>query len=176
MKVSKFWTYVIGILCVIGGILLILNPYQSMSSLVFYVGLTMLITGIIRIVASIFIKSYFIPGSGFLSGVWNILFGIILMSDSEDALEVISLFLGLWFLVSAISNIISIIRYRKIYVDYLFLAKAILKLILGILVFVTPIVPAVLTGTVLGIVLIVIGVITIVTYKDDENIYKVKVK
>ena len=176
IKLKRIWTYLIGILCVIGGILFICNPNDSQSTLVFYFGLMIILTGILRIVLSIVIKSYFLPGSGFISGVWNILFGILLMANSSSAVEMIPLFLGLWLLVSAISNIISIYNFRRIYIDYWFLTKAILKLVLSILIFTAPDVSIILSGTVLGIALIVIGIITIISYKDDDNVYSVKVK
>ena len=50
------------------------------------------------------------------------------------------------------------------------------KLILGIIVFTTPIISIIFSGTILGIILIFVGVAIIISCVKTTNTYKVKIK
>lgn len=173
---KKIWTYIIGLLCIIGGIFLIVNPGQSISTLIYYVGLVLLATGILKILSSIINKKYFAPDSGFLSGIWNIIFGLILMFNQDLTMSIIPTFIGLWLIITALSNLIVMFNFRKTYLDTKRLITCIVKLIFGIVILTTPILLAVASGVLIGIILIFIGVWTIVSNIKNEKVYKVKVK
>ncbi len=176
---KKFWTYVIAILAIIGGIFLILKPEQSTSDIVYYIGLIMLIIGAFKVVASLINKdSIMLPGSFFFGGIINILFGIILMNNSSGVTKTLSIIIGLWLIINAASNLALVLNYKKNNnsIDTTFIVSNILKLILGIIVLTTPIMGVIFTGWVLGIILIIIGVGLIFNSNKTKKTYKVKVK
>ena len=89
---NNFWNYVLGILFILGGIVLIFKPNFSFQSLVYYVGVVLLITGIFRVIMSIIgHESFLLPGNYFLGGALNALFGIILMINKEAAVKAIEI-------------------------------------------------------------------------------------
>lgn len=173
---KKVWTYIIGVLCIVGGIFLVINPGQSISNLIYYCGVVLLVTGILKILSSIINKRYFVPDSSFLSGVWNVIFGLILMFNQELTLSVIPIFIGLWLIITSLSNLIVMFNFRKTYLDTKRLITCILKLIFGIVVLTTPVLLAVLSGVFIGIILVLVGVWTMVSNLKVSKVYKVKVK
>ena len=51
---KKIWNFIIGLVLIIGGAILLVNPEQSFSKLVFFVGIVLLLTGIIKIIYAFF--------------------------------------------------------------------------------------------------------------------------
>lgn len=171
---KKVWTYIVGILLIVGGVLLFLSPEQTLNNLIYYFGLILLITSIVKILSMLINKlgSYFYFGS-----ILNLLFGIILMNNSDMTLRLISIFIGIWLILSASSGLIVILNLKgRNTIDNSLLATNILKLILGIIVLVVPSITSIFTGVLLGIILILIGIYTIFNDKKTTNVYKVKIK
>lgn len=173
---KKVWTYIIGFLCVFGGILLILHPDQSISALIHYVGIVLFLTGVVKILSAIISKKYFVPESSFLSGVWNFIFGLILMYNNALTMSIVPTFIGIWLIITSLSSLIVMFNFRKTYLDTKRLFTCIFKLIVGIIVLTTPVLLAVLSGVLIGIVLVLIGIWTIVSNLKQDKVYKVKVK
>lgn len=176
---KKIWTYIIAILCIIGGVYLIIKPTLSFETLVYYIGLVLLLTGIIKVLASLIIKeSFLLPGNYFFGGILNGLFGIILMNNKSTAVNIISTIIGLWLIISGVSGLALILNLKrnKNIIDNNLLITNILKLILGIIVLTTPIITIVFTGWVLGLILILVGIIMIINSFKNNKIYKVKIK
>lgn len=173
---KKIWTYIIGALCILGGIVLIINPTKSLSSLVYYIGLVILISGVLGIISSIINKNYISENSYFISGIWNAIFGIILMVNKEATIKLIPTFLGIWLIITSLSNLIVAFINRNNYIDIKQILTNVAKLILGIVVFTTPIISIIFSGTILGIILIFVGVAIIISCVKITNTYKVKIK
>ncbi len=176
---KKIWTYIIAILCIIGGVYLIIKPTLSFETLVYYIGLVLLLTGIIKVLASLIIKeSFLLPGNYFFGGILNGLFGIILMNNKSTAVNIIPTIIGLWLIISGVSGLALILNLKrnKNIIDNNLLITNILKLILGIIVLTTPIITIVFTGWVLGLILILVGIIMIINSFKNNKIYKVKIK
>lgn len=176
---KKIWTYVIAILCILGGVYLIIKPEQSFSNVVYYVGLAILIAGILKIISSLFNKeSILMPGNYFFTGVINTLFGIILMSNSHATIKIIPIFVGIWLILSGTSGLAAIINLGRNNNKFnnQDLIINIVKLILGIIVLTTPIISIIFTGWIIGIILVGTGVYLIFNSLKDRKIYKVKVK
>lgn len=176
---KKIWTYIIAILCIIGGIFLIVEPEQSTADIVYYIGLIMLIIGIFKVIASLINKStILLPGSYFFGGAINVLFGIILMNNTTGVTKTLSIIIGLWLIFNAISNIALVLNYKKNNntIDTTFIVSNTLKLVLGIIVLTTPIMGIILSGVILGIILVVIGIGIIINANKGKKVYKVKVK
>lgn len=175
---KKVWTYIIGILLIICGGLLIIKPERSFSQLVYYLGIAILVTGILKIIESFVNKEKLVfPQDSFINGALNVLFGIILMTNTHTTLKIIPTFIGIWLILKAIFTLGAVVNYKKTKdINYPLLANGIIKLILGIIILTTPIITIVFTGVVLGILLIVVGVFVIINYYRNEGTYKVKVK
>lgn len=175
---KKIWNFIIGLLLIVCGAVLLVNPEQSFSKLVFFIGIVLLITGVIKIIYAFVNRDYvYLPGNVFMSGFLNTLFGFVLIFNPDTTTKIISIFIGLWLLSTSLSSLVLLLNIRsKDYFSQTMLVTSILKLIIGLLVLVTPIISVLFTGIFLGVFLIVIGICTIFNYKNEEKIYKVKVK
>ena len=175
---KNFWNYVISFLCIIGGIYFILKPNYTFSSLVYYLGLIILVIGIIKILYSLLNKeNNFSLGNSFWSGIINIIFGIILMVNKQGIQSMISSILGIWLIISSTSNLVLFFnKTNRTSVDVRYLVKTILKLILGIIVITTPIITFIFVGWVLGVILVAIGIGNLINIYQKRNVYKVKIK
>lgn len=176
---NNFWNYVLGILFILGGIVLIFKPNFSFQSLVYYVGVVLLITGIFRVIMSIIgHESFLLPGNYFLGGALNALFGIILMINKEAAVNLIPTILGLWLIISGVSGLALVINGKRVtkQINSRYLIENILKLVLGIIIMTTPIITVIFVGWVLGIILIIVGIAIIYNAYTSKNVYKVKIK
>lgn len=176
---ENLWNYILGILCILGGIILIVQPNVSFQNLVYYVGLILFITGAFKAIISIVRKENFLlPGNFFLGGIFNIIFGIILMNGKAFTVNLIPRILGIWLIVVASSGIALVINGKRITnkTDKRYLMENILKLIFGIIILTTPIITVVFVGWVLGIILILVGISIIYNAYQEKNIYKVKIK
>ena len=164
---KKTWTYVLGALLIAFGVMFILSPAETFENIVLIAGIILIILSSVRIITSV--KN----NSSYTSSIIGLVFGLILIVNREAAVKVIPVLLGIWLFVSGLSSWLYLM---KINYDKKQITKAILKTILGAITLILPIVPVVATGIVLGIILILSGVSTITNAKDDEVIYKVKVK
>jgi Uncharacterized conserved protein len=173
---KKIWTYIISALAIIGGIFLIIKPEQSFANLIYYIGIVILVTGILKLLSSLINKSYLIPESSVLGGIVNIIFGIILMTNASLSVKIIPTFISIWLILGSIINLLLMFKFKKTYFSEKYLISNIFKLIIGIIVLTTPIISIIFTGTILGIILILIGLFTLFNTKKDTKIYKVKVK
>lgn len=174
---KKIWTYIIGILLIVCGAFLIVKPEQSFSTLVYYAGLAILIVGIIRLISTMINKDEINTTDSFVNGGLNILLGLILMVANDITAKVVSMFIGIWLILKAITTLSAVANYKKSNtIDTHVVATGIIFLILGIIVLTTPIITIIFTGILLGIILIVIGVFTILKYYKNDTTYSVKVK
>lgn len=176
---KNIWTYIMALLCVVGGVYLIINPEQSFSNIVYYVGLIILISGIFKVIASFINKqSLLLPGNYFLSGILNALFGIILMVNNNAAIKIIPIIIGFWLIINSASNLALVFNLKRSNntLNNNLLITNILKLILGIVVLTTPIITILFTGYIIGIILILAGIYMIINLLNNKKIYKVKVK
>lgn len=176
---KKIWTYIISILCIVGGIFLLIEPVNSTTKIVYYIGLIMLIVGIFKVIASLINhNSMLLPGSYFFSGIINVLFGIILMNNTTGVTKTISIIIGLWLIFNAASNLALVLNYKRNNntLDTTFIVSNVLKLVLGIIVLTTPILGIVFSSWFIAIILILIGIGILYNDYRNKKVYKVKVK
>lgn len=176
---KKIWTYIISALCIIGGLYLIINPQLTFTNLVYYIGLIILIIGIIKVLSALINReNFFLPGNYLFSGIINSLFGIILMTNASSTVKVIPIIIGLWLIISSASGLALILNVKRNNntINNSLLVNHLIKLIIGIIVLTTPIITIVFTGWFLGIILLLIGIYLIVNSFPKQKTYKVKVK
>ena len=175
---KKIWNIILGILLILGGAILLVYPEQSFSKLVSFIGIVLLISGVIKIIYAFVNRDLiFLPGDVFMSGFLNTLFGFVLLLNPDTTTTIIPIFIGLWLISTSISSLVLLLNIKsKDYFSQTMLVRDILKLVIGLLVITTPIITVLFTGLFLGLFLIVIGICTIFNTKYEEKIYKVKVK
>ena len=164
---KKTWTYVLGALLIGFGVTFILSPSETFESIVLIAGVLLLIFSGMKIVSSL--KT----NTSYTGSIIGIIFGLVLILNREAAVKVIPVLLGVWLLVSGLSSLTYL---KNINGDSKLITKAILKAVLGFVALVLPVIPVIATGIVVGIILVLSGISTITNARDDEVIYKVKVK
>lgn len=169
-------TYVIGAILIAGGILLLINPHGSINSIVKCIGLVLGITGLVKFFYALYSNSND-KGEAIFSGVVNLTAGLILYLNSTGATRLISIVLGLWLVLSSASAlvIVAIGNKKNLLSNKPFIVNAV-KLLVGIIIIVTPVVTWIFTGLAMGIILIIIGIYVIISGMGEKSIYKVKVK
>ena len=173
---KKHFTYLIGILLIAGGIYLVISPTKTFANIVYYAGIFVLINGLVKLLSAIINKDGINPDSNLLGSIINIVFGIIIMNNSKAAIEIIPIFIAIWLIISAVLALGLQFKFRNYSLDVKKFASNVCKLVLGLIVLTMPVIPIIFTGWVLGIILIIIGVFTIASYKETDSIYKVKIK
>lgn len=163
------------LLLILGGIYLIFSPSNTFSSIVYIIGLLLVIYGLIIAIYSLINKdSVTVFGNVLFSGLINILLGIILMVNKNGTIMMLSRLLGIWLIVKSLFSLS--LYYGSNIKDKKEIVTDLIKLILGILILTTPIVSIIFTGTIMGIICIVIGLYNFYDMYSSKNVYKVKIK
>ena len=166
------WTYILGFLLIFFGIMFIISPTGTFRSIVLVAGIVLIVYSVIGIKRGLLSKdlysSYFIGGY-----VIGLIFGIILATHTEGAIKLVSILLGIWLFISGLSPLIMAIKTKA---DSKIIISLLPKVIIGLIALLLPIIPVITTGIFVGVILILSGITTITNAKNDEIIYKVKVK
>lgn len=169
--------YLIGVVCIVFGVMFIVRPEQSLEQLVFYFGACMLVVGIFKIIGSIVSRSYFLVGYSVLGGVFTFLIGLILMINANSMLKVLPWFIGSTLIFSSLIPLIFMFGTHSLFIHKYLLLRYIVMFILGVLILTTPIVTILFSGISFGIIAIIVGVYQFISYDDsDEVVYRVRVK
>ena len=168
---NKRLTYVFGALLIALGVIFILSPKGVFESIVLFGGIAIIVFSSFGLLLSIFGRestSYYIGSS-----IIGLIFGIILVSNTDSAVKTIPVLLGLWLFISGLSTTVYMSKMGNSLVA---MTSPITRMILGLICFVTPVVPISIAGIFIGVVLVLSGVNTITNVKNEEIVYKVKVK
>lgn len=169
---KKNWNYVFGVLLILFGIVFIISPQGTFETIVLTAGIILIVYSILRIIGIIVSKNP-LASYSIGSSVISLIFGIIIASNTENAVKVIPMLLGLWLFITGLSTLIFAIKVTK---DTKSLISPITRTILGVISFTLPVIHIVTIGLFIGIILILSGINTITNTKNEEVIYKVKVK
>lgn len=169
---KKLGSVILGILLIIFGLIFIISPESAFETIVLIAGISLVVYGGLKIILSLRSSnpyaSYFVAGA-----IFSIIFGLILIGNQSAAIKVIPIILGFWLLISGITTLLFLIKSDS---DKKLIIRPIFKIIVGTIAFLLPVIPIIATGIVLGIILILSGITTLVNIKDEEVVYKVKVK
>ena len=162
----------LGIIFILFGVIFVLAPESVFETIVMIAGIIIILFGVVRIISSSKIdnslKSYMTATS-----VISIIFGIILIVYRGATIKLIAALIGIWFLLSGISSLLLMLKSN---VKDKRIVKPIIKILRGLVSLLVPIIPVAAAGITIGIILIFAGVSILTTKKEDEVIYKVKVK
>lgn len=104
---SLWWLFVLfGLLTLAAGIILIVWPGPSLTTIAVIIGIFLLIDGVVEIIGAIASRG---EGRGLLAmlGVLSLIAGIIMVKNPFTALAVLVIILGIWFIVSGASRFIA---------------------------------------------------------------------
>ena len=169
---NKTWDIVLGLLVILFGISFLVSPVSAFGTIVYIAGLMLIIFNVARIITAYKSNSNFLL-SGMTSYIVGIVFGLILIGNRKNAVEIIPVFIGLWFLIGGLSKLLVLLKRSK---DIKILYKPIIEMAVGLIVVILPIIPVVAAGLIIGIILIMSGVTIIIGREEEKTVYKVKVK
>lgn len=172
---KKIWNYIISILCIILGIYLIFKPVKSFETVVYAVGIILLVEGIIKCILYL-AKNKEATSISLVEGIINIVFGLILVGNPNLTVRVVSIFIGIWFIIKSSADLYEVLSLKKNTISHRNLVICIIKLILGLIILTTPIIATIFTGYLLGVLIAIIGIANIINSIKDKKDYSVKVK
>lgn len=169
---DKKATYVFGALLIALGVIFILSPKEVFESIVLFGGIGIIVFCVIGIIYTFLGKD---PASSYLLGsfILGLIFGIILVANTDSAIKVAPVLLGIWLFITGLSTTLYMSKMNTKLVD---MAVPITRLLLGLICFIAPVIPISIVGIYIGIVLVLSGINTITNVKNEEVVYKVKVK
>ena len=123
-----------GILLAIIGVLFFLNPVDSFFNFTELSGIIIIVAGIIRIIRSFGTdsKMYYI-----LTGIIDIIFGIIIWFNPISTTETLIIIFGVWIFIKGIYNIIIAFKIKTFGFNVMTILS-IISIILGGIVFIAP--------------------------------------
>lgn len=169
---NKTVTYIIGIFLIAAGILFIISPKEIFKIIVSVGAIGIIGVSIVGVLLSIFGKK--ISSTYFLgSSILGIILGIVLITSTNVTIKVIPVLLGIWLFITGLTRIVYMSKLKQNLKKEI---GSIARIILGLICFLVPIVPISIAGIYIGIVLVLSGINTITNIKNEEVIYKVKIK
>ena len=163
---------ILGIIFILFGLLFIFAPQSIFELIVLISGVIVLIISISKILVSLKEKNE-LSSYGIVTGIFGIIIGIILIIFKQKTVLTVAELVGVYLLISGISSLLFMLRVNMS--SNMFI-KPIIKIVIGIISFTMPFVPTMWAGILIGIILVLTGVTIINTKKEEEVIYKVRVK
>ncbi|MCX7878738.1 MAG: DUF308 domain-containing protein [Ignavibacteria bacterium] len=104
-----------GILFILMGIVIMLNPLSAAGGLMIMIAAWAIISGLLQIVSAIRLRKVIENDiMMFISGVISIIFGVVLAGNLIQGAEIITIFFGLFAILTGILNTILAINIRKL--------------------------------------------------------------
>ena len=163
--VSRILWILAGVLLILAGIVCLANPGLALVTTSLYLGVSMLVSGIIDIV--IFVKGNGnMAGAGWFlaDGILTVLLSLFLLFHQAFTMLSLPFIAGMWLLFSGIGKFVNSFELRRLGVQGWgwFTALGILLTLIGFLSFLNPISELFVISALVGILLIVQGVASII--------------
>lgn len=175
MKNTKIWLAITGILLVILGILCIVYPTATLFTLAWMIGLFTLCTGISKFIFAIKTSKY-LPNSGvrILSGLLQILIGILFLCNTFFVGLSLAIVFAMWVLFESVLIAVQSFDYKKVGYKgwWTMLLFGIAGVILGIAGLYNPDLSADWLSILIGIAIIAIGVAHLFGYSGINKFEK----
>ena len=153
------WTsMLIGVLMIIVGILILTNPAATMTTLAIFVGVAVLVSGVI------FLFKYKESTANLIYGIIAIILGIILLARPAFAVSALGFIIGIWFFIDGVLGLTRA-GFYKLISSTLYITSIILNVLLliaGFLIILNPFIAALSLPMMTGIALLVAGVMHVV--------------
>ena len=162
----------LGIMFILFGALFILAPQSVFEFIVLISGIIVIIISLSKIIISEKEKSE-LSSYQLVTGILGIIIGIILIIFKEKTVLTVAELVGIYMLISGVSSLLLMLKAN---IKGNVIVKPIIKIVIGLIAFTMPFVPTMWAGIIIGILLVLTGVTIITTKKEEEIVYKVKVK
>ena len=154
---KKFLEYLFiveGILFGIIGILFFLNPFSTFANFINICGVLIIVAGIFAI-----IRSFSSVNNVFLivNGTISILFGLLLCFSPVETIDTLTLFFGIWAILSSLYLFIMAIKYKNLGLNF-HTVYIIILFILGLLILFNPFAAILATPYIIGTFFIISAV------------------
>jgi len=154
-----------GLLALILGVLILINPSNALLALAFYFGIFAIIGG-----AIVLFYAYKSRGRGaystirFLEGILDILIGLAIVSYPELSVQLFIVLFGIWSIFIGIIQLSAYSGFRSMNFNAsLILVSGILSLLVGILLLLNPFESARVIAVIIGIYAVLYGLFSMVT-------------
>ena len=173
--VSRVLWIIAGVLLLIAGVICLLNPGAALVTMSLYLGISMLISGIIDII--IFARgNRYMAGSGWFlaDGILTVLLSLFLLFHQAFTMLSLPYIFGMWLLFSGISKFVHSFELKRLGVPGWgwFTALGILLALAGFLAFWDPITELFAIGVLVGLLLIFQGVASILRACFSHRLWK----
>lgn len=162
----------LGVLIIIFGLVFLIAPESVFASIVLIAGILIIIFGLLKILGAMKEDSSY-KAYTIVSAIFSIVFGVLLIIYRDTTVKILAEFVGIWFLLSGIFTLLMMLKSN---IKGKLLSKPIIKIIIGLVALIIPVLPIKIAGIMIGVILILAGLSVITTKKEEEVIYKVKVK
>ena len=161
-----------GAIALLYGILALLVPDATIIGILTYIGIFILVVGVIMLIATIQKISKKLPYSGDL--IWSLLMlmvGGFITFNTQTTLEVFAIIFGIWAIILGVSQFIIVAKVRlSPYQKNITIINAIISLIFGFVLFYNPFQSAKFIVVISGILALVVGSLLLVLAFKIKNI------
>ena len=173
MVVSRYvdskWNLFAGIVMMMLGVFIWFNPFDTLLALAVYIGLGFVFAGIFYLMSAYELKF----GWYLLVGSFDVLVGVVLMSNIGITALSLPIILALWCLTVGIIQIISSLEFKGNDLPWKWTAfMGYIGLFFGLMVLMFPTIGAVAISFIIGFYAIVFGILQIIEYRINKNIYR----
>jgi uncharacterized membrane protein HdeD (DUF308 family) len=164
---QKLWWFTLlrGIILVILAFFVFRHPANALLGVAIYIGISLLITGILQTGASIGFKDSF-PNWGWVlaGGLLDIVFGFVLLSNPALTAASLPFVVGFWIIVSGIMSFADAFQSKKEEVPlwWLGLLSGVLSVVIGYMIMSNLLFGALAITTWMGIGFAIVGIVNIV--------------
>lgn len=172
--ISKNWWLVLlkGVILILLAFLVFSNPMGTLLGLSLFLGIGILITGVIIVIIALAAKNEMENwGWKLAEGILDIVFGFMLMANPEITAVVIPFMIGFWAIFYGILITIGAFSLKKL--DWKLLIFGILTILLGNVIMFNPIFMGITLSIWIGITLLVAGIYNVVYSLDIKKIKNV---
>ena len=168
---SRWWLLTLkGISLILLGILAVIFPLQAISSVVFVIGILLVIGGAFLIYKSVSHRGHYKYWVYWMiEGVIDIIFGLLILFSVQDAIAALFTLLGIWAISSGIVQLLCsfMIPWRKFY----WILNGLLSVIMGTLLVLNPFAGAVVASYFIAIYGISLGALAIYISTEFKQIH-----
>ncbi len=153
-----------GLVLLVLGMLIMLNPIGTIKAIAFYLGLILLVAGVVLSVNAFLSRKTFVRWHwGLTEGIMDALFGIVLMSNPEFIASVVTMVLGIWIMIFGMIKVLEAFRLKKMGLEswWVKLFAAVFNVFVGYMIASNLSIGAFAMTVWLGIGLIVFGAVNI---------------
>lgn len=162
------WNLLAGVIMLLLGIFVWMNPFGTMLALAFYIGLAFVLTGVFYIMASMSIKS----GWYLLVGLLDLLLGFILMSNLGITAATLPIVVALWCLTVGVVQIVGAFEIKQYNLPWGWsMVMGVAGVLFGLIILAYPMIGAITISTVIGLYAIMFGLLQFAEYYASKDKY-----